>query len=225
MTGPARMAPLARFSAVALPAVLVLTGSGAGLILLRAGAPGWLDTDWARLLAAKLLLVALMLALALWHRFWAMPRVARGDDPALARSIGVEAALGRAVLILAMGFRLAPPPSSAPVLPEPLHLHGAEAIADLVPATRPPGPVTFDLALADAGFAPLDPLEVTLSFTDPAAGIGPLTASAERVGPGLWRSQPLTLPTAGPWDLRLVLLVTDFRQTVLTGRLPEDAAR
>jgi copper transport protein len=221
LDGPARAALLRRFSGPAAVAVLVLAGSGAGLILIRPLGLATLATPWAQLLAAKLVLVAAMLALAVWHRARAIPRLARGQSAPVRPTIRIEAALGIAVLCLAMGFRLAPPPSAMAVDLPSVHLHGPNAMADIFPSAVPPGAVGLQIYLADGDLNPLDPQEVRLSLTDPVAGIGPLNVTAAQQKPGLWTTAPLTLPSPGPWQIQLVLLVTDFSQVTLTGTLPE----
>lgn len=223
MHGEDRLPILRRFSVIALPAVLLMLGSGSALALLHWGSPDLLASDWARLLAVKLLLVAGMLALALWHRLWAMPLLAGGVDAPVRRSVVLEAFLGLVVLALAMGFRLAPPPSAmiAPSAnPVSIHIHTDKAMADLAATAHIPGATGFYLTLADGDFAPLDPKEVTLALTDSIAGIGPLTASAMQTGPGSWTVAPTILPTPGPWEVRITLLITDFEQISLTGTLP-----
>jgi copper transport protein len=223
MQGADRLLILGRFSVMALPAVLLMLGSGSALALLHWGSPDLLASDWARLLAVKLLLVAGMLALALWHRLRAMPRLASGADAPVRRSVVLEALLGLVVLALAMGFRLAPPPSAmtAPSAdPESIHIHTDKAMADLVATAPFPGATGFRLSLADGDFVPLDPKEVTLALTDSTAGIGPLIATAMQIGPGAWAVAAMTLPTPGPWEVRITLLITDFEQISLTGTLP-----
>lgn len=223
MQGADRLFVLRRFSVVALPAVLVMLGSGSALALQHWGSPDLLASDWARLLTVKLLLVTTMLTLALWHRFRATPMLARGADAPVRRSVAAEAVLGVTVVLLAMGFRLAPPPSAATAPlndPVSIHIHTDRAMVDLAATARFPGMTGFRLSLADGDFAPLFPKEVTLTLTDKAAGIGPLTAIAKHVGPGDWTVAPLTLPTPGPWEVRVTLLITDFQQISLTGTLP-----
>ncbi len=222
MRGADRPMVLRRFSSVALPAVLVLIGSGFSLALPHWGSAALLTSDWAQLLATKLVLVAGMLAFALWHRLRAMPRLAFGKEVPLRRSVAVEAGLGMVVLMLAMGFRLAPPPSTAAPLSDPVatHIHTDKAMVDLVATAAFPGTTGFRLSITDGDFAPLDPKEVNLSLTDEAAGIGPLSAPAVRTEAGLWEVPPLTLPTQGPWRVQITLLVTDFEQLRLTGTLP-----
>lgn len=213
---------LRRFSRPALLAVLVLIGSGAGLILIRPLAIETLAMPWAQLLGAKLALVAVMLALALWHRARAVPQLERGQAAPVGRTIRIEAALGLVVLCLAMGFRLAPPPSGPLADPPRTHIHTTKAMADIVLSASPPGAVTIELSLADGDFGLLDPKEVRLSMTDTVAGIGPLTVQAIRQGDGLWTTQPVTLPSPGPWQVRLVLLISDFEQVTLSGELPAE---
>lgn len=215
----ARAVLLRRFSRPALLAVIVLIVSGAGLILIRPVGIDTLSTPWAQLLAAKLVLVAVMLALGLWHRFRATPRLAHGADIPVPATVRAEALIGILVLCLAMGFRLAPPPVARAPDPPRAHLHAPRALADIELSAAPPGAVSVHLVLADARMGPLDPLEVRLALTDPAAGIGPLTVRAARQGPGLWDTPPITLPSPGPWTVRLILLISDFEQITLTGEL------
>ncbi|NBZ89483.1 copper resistance CopC/CopD family protein [Stagnihabitans tardus] len=219
--GPA-LPLLARFSRLALPSVLVLIGSGIGLALAHRGVPEIMGSNWARLLVAKLGLVALMLMLALWHRFDAMPALERGRTPPLRRSLGTETALGLAVLCLAMGFRLAPPP----VLPEPLslHIHTPKAMVTLETTGALPGSTGFVLYLSDGNLTLIEPREVTLTLTDPLAGIGPLKAKATRGAEGEWLVAPQVLPSPGPWEVAVGILISDFDKVTLTGALPTPGA-
>ena len=219
LDAPDRAALLRRFSRPALAAVLVLIGSGVGLILIRPLEMDTLSTPWARLLGAKLALVGVMLALAVWHRVRAVPMLARGDAAPVRRTVGAEAALGLIVLCLAMGFRLAPPPAAPVPGPPMVHIHSAKAMAGIALSASPPGAVTIDLALADGSSDPLDPQEVRLALTDPATGIGPLTVLATRQEAGHWTTPTVILPSPGPWQVKLMLLITDFEQVTLVGEL------
>lgn len=222
LRGQDRLAILGRFSTTALPAVVVMLGSGSALALLHWGNPDVLSTDWARLLAVKLALVAAMLAFALWHRFRVMPRLGRVEEASVRRTVVIEATLGLLILALAMGFRLAPPPAAAAApLREPLsiHIHTDQAMIDLTATAVIPGQTGFLLSIADGNFLPFDPKEVTVSLTDKVAGIGPLSTIATRIGPGEWEAPAVTLPTPGPWDVQITLLVSNFEQTTLTGEL------
>jgi copper transport protein len=86
-------------------------------------------------------------------------------------------------------------------------------------SAAPPGAVSLRVSLADGDFNLLEPQEVRLTLTDPVAGIGPLAVEVARAEPGLWITAPVTLPTQGPWEVRLMLLISDFEQVTLTGEL------
>jgi copper transport protein len=219
LDAPKRAALLRRFSRPALITVIVLIGTGTGLILIRPLGALTLATPWVQLLGAKLALVAVMLGLAVWHKAWATPRLASGQDMPVRNTIRGEALLGLVVLCLAMGFRLAPPPA-APLVDTPsVHIHTAQAMATIELSAAPPGAVSLRVSLADGDFNLLEPQEVRLTLTDPVAGIGPLAVEVARAEPGLWTTAPVTLPTPGPWEVRLMLLISDFEQVTLTGEL------
>jgi putative copper resistance protein D len=114
---------LTRFSSVGLFAVgaVVITGAlNAGFRTgLLAGNANW-SGNWGSygpILIVKASLVAVMLALAGYNRFIAMPRLRaiRGDDAAqataLRRSVGMEVFLGALVLAAAAVLGMTPPPN------------------------------------------------------------------------------------------------------------------
>lgn len=216
-----------RFSDLALPAVLVLIASGTGLIILRGlPLPVLAASKWGTLLMAKLTLVSLMLGLALWNKLRATPGLETNPSdmaPRLRRSIGAEIALGALVLLLAMGFRLTPPPK--PALNEMLyaHLMDAQVMVDVSVTPAPPGTTIIALSFMGSDGNPFEPKEVTLSLSDPAAGIGPIEVRAEKDSApdsgALWHSPPVTLPSPGPWEIALRVLITDFTQATLRGEL------
>jgi copper transport protein len=219
-SGTERAGILRRFSRLALPTVILLMAAGSGLVLLRKPTLTMIATPWGALLSAKLVIVAMMLMLALWHRQSATPKLAARADAPIARSIWLEAGLGICVIFLAMGFRLAPPPSKSDSLPPLLHLHGEKVMVGLQADAFAPGQVGFAISLSDHAFGPIDPLDVTLSFSDPATGVGPLDVTARRLSLGAWQAPPLTLPSAGPWTVRVTILVSDFESTWLEGQFP-----
>ncbi|MBO9603147.1 MAG: copper homeostasis membrane protein CopD [Novosphingobium sp.] len=97
---------LDRFSALGLPLVAVLALSGAANTLYVVGPDhlgGLPSTPYGRLLLAKLAAFAAMLALAALNRWRLTPALARregGSAGRLRASVGIEAALGAAVLAL-----------------------------------------------------------------------------------------------------------------------------
>lgn len=213
LAAPDAAVRLRRFSALALPAVLVLSGSGVVLgLAIAPGARAAAGSSWGWLLGAKLALVVLMLGLALRNRLQLLPALAAGRPGAgraLGRSIGAEAALGLAVLVLAGGFRLTGPPE-APAAVQRFHLHGPAAMADVEIAPGRPGPVVLRIDLSTPGLAPLAAEAVAVTLTEPARGLGPIRAEAVALADGGWSAGPLSLPVAGLWTLRLDIRVSGF---------------
>jgi copper resistance protein D len=107
---------LSRYSALATGAVTLILLSGVANALFRvSGRLGRLyATDYGDILAIKLLLVALMLGLACYNRFIALPRLsAATPEPVTSRlgpSIGIELMLGVLVIGAAALLGVTPPP-------------------------------------------------------------------------------------------------------------------
>ena len=112
------------FGRKALASVAGLIAAGASLLVLLAGGPlAVLASDWGRLLAVKLGLVAGLLALAARNKRHLSPALARGDAvgaAALRRSIRWEAGLVALVLLVtAVMTSTASPPERAALTVEP----------------------------------------------------------------------------------------------------------
>lgn len=218
--GPAR---ISRFSMIALPAVIVLIGTGIALIMLKSvDLDILLASNWGLLLTAKLLLVATMLLLALQNRFALMPALAGQPAvlPRLRRNIGVEIGLGALVLLMAMGFRLTPPPgaSDAPA-PAPsayLRLEGSEASADLMLTPAPPGRVTALLYLGDALGDPLPAQAVALRVETGGDRVKVIMSPGDDGG---WHSDGVPLDAPGPWRIEGIADIAPGRQSSFAATL------
>jgi copper transport protein len=79
----------------------------------------------------------------------------------------------------------------------------------VVPAR--PGSNTLDLAVTSGG-NPKDVMEVTLHLGRPDLGIEEITRPMRHVGPGKYRLEGPELAVAGPWRVRIDLLVSDFEK-------------
>ncbi len=223
LRGPAPDTVLRRFSTVAIPMVALLVLSGAALTWLQAGnLAALLESSYGLLLAGKLALVAVLLALAARNRLVLTPALATGRTdaiPRLRRAIRAEVILGIAIIALASGFRLTPPPralvtSDAPVF---AHFHADHAMADIQLSAGAGGQFDLVLGFQTGDFAALTPQEVDVTFARPDAGIEPLRLTATPRADGLWQAGPVTLPLAGDWEVSLRLLITDFDRLTLSG--------
>ena len=198
--------------------MLLLVGSGLGLILHRAEAPTILASAWAALLGGKLVLVVAMLALAALHRFHLTDRLETSGATVESGSLRIETMLGLVVLVLAMGFRLAPPPAAV-ADPLPMtHFQKAGLMVMLRPSTKPPGQIGFSVKVIDRTHPDALPKEVRLSLSDPSSGILPIKVPAALHHTD-WQTLPVTLPTDGPWQAPITVLVSDFEAVKLDGTI------
>lgn len=214
---------LASFSRIVPWAVvaLALTGGFLAAVQVRTPAALW-ETDYGRVLLAKLALVAAMLALAAVNR-WRLTKPALAGDVAarrrLVRVIAVEAVLAVAVVGTLSLWRFTPPPralAAAAAAPVEVHIHTDAGMATLTLTPGRAGPLAVEIALATADFGALPAKEVRVTFANAAAGIEPIRRPASEAE-GAWRIDGLTLPVAGVWTVRLDVLVSDFETLRLDG--------
>jgi copper transport protein len=211
---PAGTNALMRFSRRIPLILLAILASGTMLAVVQVEQPGALfATDYGRVLAAKLALVALLLGLGAFNRY--RLTAAAGQAPAagmLRRVVAVEIAIVLAILGTAALWRFTPPPRAlalAAAQPAAVHIHTEKAMADVSLTPGRAGPVTIAVSLLDAEFGPLPAKEVRLSLANPGAGIEPIERTAVRQDDGSWRVE-MTLPAAGRWTVELEILVSDF---------------
>jgi copper transport protein len=207
------------FSAVAV--VLV-----PGLIAAGAAIAWFLVDEWTALvtmpyglvLSAKITLVAGMLALAAVNKWRLVPALPTGRAAVarLRRSICLEAVLAFAVIAATTALNNVPPPNGGDAMPDG---HGSQTVLakaasfDLVLTVVParPGSNTLDLAVTSGGNSK-DVMEVTLHLARPDLGIEEITRLMRHVGPGKYRLEGPELAVAGPWRVRIELLVSDFEK-------------
>lgn len=215
---------LARFSR-AIPWVLgLLLGAGTVLAAVQAGSVEALaSTAYGNILAAKLALIAALLALAAFNR-WRLTAPATRAEAApehrLARMITLETLLIIAILALAAGWRFTPPPRAlaiAAAKPVSIHIHEEAAMADLVITPGRAGPVEASIVIMSGDFGALDAREVTLHFSMP--GSEPVARSAHRPGDGTWRVDDLVLPAPGQWNARIEILADGQEHISLSGSI------
>ena len=89
---------------------------------------------------------------------------------------------------------------------------------EVTPAAR--GPNLITLHLFDAEGKPLTPQQVTIEISRPAAGVEPITHPMTATAPGLYRWEGALLPLTGDWNLRLLVLISDFEEIRFDTRIP-----
>lgn len=220
---PVRTAmPLAGFSRWITSVVGLLAISGLLLAYLQLDRPDDLwQTDYGRVLIAKLCGVGLLLCLAAYNR-WRLTRPTLSGSLSAARhlriAIGVELILALLILAAVSLWRFTPPPRS---LDAGRAMISAATLADnRVQAQVNPGPGTWHIRLSSLSDGPFPAEGVTLILSNPAAGIEPMRREAQRQPDGLWQASVPALPETGKWEIQVEILVDDFDQVTLAAAAP-----
>ena len=160
MRGPRQAAieVLKRFSWVIPFAVAALLASGLLLAVVQLERPDALwTTSYGRVLAIKLMLIALLLAIALWNRLSLTPQVGEGRDKSrrlMRRTIIAELVLVVGILGVVGLWRFTPPPRAL-LAAQPLftHVHTERLMADITGVTWPVRSCQYCHPVADTGRA------------------------------------------------------------------------
>lgn len=219
----ATIAVVSRFSRVAVPAVGVLALTGLGLAIVQLEKPAALiETRYGLILLVKLMLVAVLLALAAFNRFRLTPALAavRKAAATLKRSIMLESIVALAILAVVAGWRFTPPPRTmVPETPLAIHIHSDKAMFQVLVSPGKPGLDDFVLQLMTGEGTPLAAKETTLTLSLPERSIEPMERKASLGPDGYWHVRKVELPFAGRWHVRIDALVTDFEQITLEDEL------
>ncbi len=219
--GAADRMALMRFShLIPVPlAVLVATGGLLMVVQLDRVDALW-TTRYGFVLAGKLAVIAVLIALAAANRYVLVPRFqAAGGDMAarpLAASIRIELTLALIILALVASWRFTPPPRAlAAVQLVSFHVHGERAMAQIEIEPERARGTRMSVLLLDQELRPLDAKELTLVFANTAAGIEALRRKAVSEGDATWRIDDIRIPLAGRWRLRVEILISDFEKIIL----------
>ena len=117
-------------------------------------------------------------------------------------------------------------PASAPQ-PEDnafVHIHGAQAMADVTISPGRAGLVRITLRLSREDFSPEETKRVTLALAQPGRDDLnlPLRPGTE---PGEWRAGPTTLPAAGIWTVKINVTLASGTAELLDGPIVLEPAR
>ena len=208
-------AALARFSPLALGAVILLvaTGTVQAIVHLESLSDLW-DTGFGRALAVKIAVVAVLIGIGAAQRRRLLPslRAAAGTGQApggagrlIRRALTAEAALF-AVAVAATAVLVGqPPPSALSEGPQGASATLGEARVDVTvdPALAGSNEVHVYLLDAEDG-SPYDRLRsVALDATLPAEEIGPIDVELRKAGPGHYTAPDAALGVPGEWTLEL----------------------
>ena len=212
---------ISQFSAIAVPlvALLVLTGLVLAVIQLQSFR-ALVDTKYGIILSIKLVLVAMLLALAALNRFLVTPALARDRENTrpLLGSVLLECVLVICILAVVAGWRFTPPPralAAAMEAPLAVHIHTETAMFQVLISPGKVGSDDFVLQLMTGDGSLLPAKETTLTLTLPERGIEPLERRATLGPDGYWHIRGVPLPLAGRWHMQIDALVSDFEKITL----------
>ena len=219
LAGSGGRSALLRFSrAIPVPlVVLIATGAVLAVIQVRQVQALW-STNYGIVLSCKLAAVAVLLGLAFFNRR-ITPRVLMNDGLAKRRlrvSIAAELVIMAAILGLVASWRFTPPPraliaAAAAAEPVYVHIHTERVMAEAFIERTDNGSRRIRVVLRDGELRPFVAREVAVVLSKPDAGIEPMVLTAERQEDvSGWRVAPVSLPLAGRWHMRIVILVSDF---------------
>lgn len=244
----ATSAPIvARFSRLAVGAVVLLVLAGAAMAIIQVRTPSALfTTDYGWRLVAKLVLVLGLLLLASVNKLWLTPRLVRNENNAAAglrRSIFLELTLVVGIVVATASLGETPPPRA---LAEEMPMDNGmtmdmgnmgnaggsggsagysvatmaehrTAVVTLTPAHVGSNQVTVTLLNADG--TKMVSSEVSVWLSNPALGIEAAQYAAVSNGPGDYTTTA-PVPVPGTWTVEVDALVSDFERTIFVTDVP-----
>ncbi len=210
------IAALQRFSSCAIVAVVALAIAAILLAAIQLGWPPDLFADaYGRLILAKSVLFAALLAVATLNRFRLAPDLAR-DRPLAGRRLATSLHLEMILITLAVVAAAALSQTSPPHSVSLAHAERVEVLkapplaARLSVAPGRAGLNTFTIVFTATDGTPTDPAEVVLEIANPKAGAEAIVRRPLRVASGEYRWTGSELAFPGDWSLAIRARVSDF---------------
>jgi len=203
-----------RFGTLGLICVAALVASGLFNAWNLLAAPrDLLTTDYGRMLSAKLVLVAGMLAFATVNRFALTPRAADpGARRLLKRNSAAEAFLGLGVLFLVGALGTLPPTAHRhePVAEIPpdaafVHIHDVTAMADVTVTPGRTGVARASIRLSREDGTEFAAEDVRLALDPPKVTANRIDLPAVRQPDGAWIVPRLEIGQPGNWTVRVLV--------------------
>jgi len=213
-----------RFSVVGIFSVGALLASGLmNSWNLLSGPRDLVISDYGRLVAFKIGLFAVMVAIAAVNRFYLTPRL---PDPtaqrALERSSLAEICLGLCVLLLVGILGTLPPAAHRHAAPEDIppdaafvHIHAPEAMADVIVDPGRVGQVNVRIRVLRDDLSEFPTNEVQLDIEPPKPGPLPVHRAAIRQSDGTWEVDRIDLSQAGNWTVKVFVSSTSSEKPIV----------
>jgi copper transport protein len=236
LAGPNRsrllLATLARFSPMALAAVIVIALSGVVQAYIDVRTLNALfHSTYGILIIVKVILLLLLIGLGWVNRERVIPafkRIARTDEPPggtgmlARRTMRVELALMLCVFAVTAALISYAPPIDAASGPFSTNttLGPAELEMTLEPAEVGLNTAHLYLINAKTGTQFIATKELLATASLPSKGIGPLPLQVTPAGPGHYILSSIVLSPGGTWEIRLTDRVSEFESYARTVKVP-----
>jgi len=224
--------PLAAFSRLAPWLVVVLVVCGVALLVVQAGNPETLlASQYGAILGIKLVLVAVLLGVAAYNRWWLTRPALAGDGRSERRlRAALWAEVGLFVMILAMtallGTALPPRSIAAAAIPAcdvagPVTRTGSDIGLNVTLTFQSAcsGRNRISLAMAWQDNRPVVAQEVQLRFSQPALNVEPFDVYLEGKN-GQFGLGNYDLPLAGEWRVETRILLDEYTLRRVVFRIP-----
>ncbi len=212
-------AAVSRFSPLALWAVALVVVSGIGQSLINIESFGQLlTTPYGRAVLIKILLTICLIAAGGWQRRRGIPALERDGadfESSILRPLVVESALFLGLLGATAALASYSPASVA-------------GSGGVVSRSATNGPIIFQLTVDPArigvnqihlyllegktGAQLAGVKQLSVSEEQAAKGVGPLSQTPQKAGPGHWIVSAVSFPVAGNWTIKVVARMTEFDQ-------------
>ncbi len=225
-------ATLSRFSVVALTSVAALIASGTiqSIVHLRSFGD-LLHTAFGRAVLIKIIVLIGLVGLGALNRQRSLPRLraaaASGATPGavgrvLRTTLRVEVALVVVVLGVTAALVSYAPPSALSAGPFSKNVRTGPLEVELTvdPARTGANAVHVYVFRASDGAPFAATKELTLDARLPSKGIGPLSGTVHRAGPGHYVADALTLAPGGTWRVTVTDRVSDFDEYTASFSVP-----
>ena len=216
---------VARFSAVAVVAVVLVVAAGVGMSwMVLPSLSDLVTTGYGRALLVKVLLVVTVIVMGAYNRRRLIPAMSAGAGAASEprRRLGRVVRIELAVLLGVVGVTAvlvarspvsstaaAPPPVTTPDAVELPLSDGAGTVSFTIAPARA-GSNELRLTLLDPAGQPLEPVEdPTVELTEPTLEVGPLRPLVHPFGGGEYHVIA-DIPLAGNWELTIRVRLTEF---------------
>lgn len=217
---------IGRFSQMALWSVLALTVAGTALTVIGSDADlhAIVSTTWGRLVLAKIGLAAIVIAVAAWNRRSLVPALVRSDEPdtrptrwrRLLRAVRVEVVL-LVVVVCLTAILVNVPPARTAVADGSGRVSRTQGVdTGTVALTVDPavaGTNTIEFRYTDSSGRAVDlATSATIEFSQPSAGLAPITRRVPSSGPGVFVISGNELSIPGTWTIAIAVRTGDFTE-------------